>query len=133
MKALHLRHVGHRFALTQVLSGIDLTLLPGESVALVGPSGCGKTTLLNLIAGLLRCTEGYIESDFSSVGYVFQQPRLLPWKSALDNIALGLKARGAAKAQCDQKASELGLALGLNAADLQKFPHALSGLSLIHI
>lgn len=127
MKTLNVHKLGHRFALTEVLAGIDLDLSPGESVALVGPSGCGKTTLLNLIAGLLAHTEGHIENSFASVAYVFQQPRLLPWKSTRDNIALGLKARGMGHAPRSQRASELGLKLGLTEDDLDKFPHALSG------
>jgi len=127
MTTLQLHQVGHRFALTEVLAGVDLALSPGESVALVGPSGCGKTTLLNLIAGLLTCAEGRIENGFASIAYVFQQPRLLPWKSAMDNIALGLKARGVEQAERVRRATELGLALGLHPDDLKKFPHALSG------
>lgn len=127
MKTLNVHKLGHRFALTEVLAGIDLALLPGESVALVGPSGCGKTTLLNLIAGLLPHTEGRIDNGFASVAYVFQQPRLLPWKSARDNIALGLKARGIGRAARWRRAADLGMKLGLTDDDLDKFPHALSG------
>lgn len=127
MKTLQLHQVGHRFALTEVLSSIDLTIAAGESVALVGPSGCGKTTLLNLVAELLTCSDGRIDNGFSSLAYMFQQPRLLPWKSARDNISLGLKARGMGKTERAQRAGTLGLALGLTAHDLDKFPHALSG------
>lgn len=127
MTALHLHQVGHRFALTEVLAGIDLELAAGETVALVGPSGCGKTTLLNLVAGLLVCTEGRIDNRFSSVACMFQQPRLLPWKSAADNIALGLKARGIGRTERMQRAEALGLAMGLSKDDLRKFPHTLSG------
>ncbi len=127
MKTLNVRQVGHRFALTDVLAGIDLALQPGESVALVGPSGCGKTTLLNLIAGLLPLLDGRIENSFGSIAYVFQQPRLLPWKSARANVALGLKARGIGSVERARRADALGLKMGLAAADLDKFPHALSG------
>jgi NitT/TauT family transport system ATP-binding protein len=124
---LQVEGLSHRFALTEVLAGIDLTLPVGESVALVGRSGCGKTTLLNLIAGLARPSAGQIENGFASMAYVFQQPRLLPWKSALDNIALGLKARGAARAEREHKARRWGLRLGLTDGDLSNFPHQLSG------
>lgn len=127
MSALHLQGVGHRFALNEVLAGIDLDLSAGETVALVGPSGCGKTTLLNLVAGLLTGTDGRIDNRFSSVAYMFQQPRLLPWKNARDNIALGLKARGVARAERMRRAGALGVALGLTEDDLGKFSHALSG------
>jgi NitT/TauT family transport system ATP-binding protein len=127
MKTLHVQNLGHRFALTAVLADIGLDLSAGETVALVGPSGCGKTTLLNLIAGLLTHAEGRIDNGFSSVAYVFQQPRLLPWKSARDNIALGLKARGINHAARSQRATELGVKLGLSDEALDQFPHALSG------
>lgn len=119
--------LGHRYTLADVLSSIDLSLGPGESVALVGPSGCGKTTLLNLIAGLERPSTGRIEQGYASMAYVFQQARLLPWKTALDNIALGLKARGLGRAQREHKARRWGLRLGLAEVDLAKFPHQLSG------
>jgi len=96
-------------------------------VALVGPSGCGKTTLLHLCAGLLHVREGSIDNGFSSQAFMFQQPRLLPWKTALDNIALGLAAVGMARAERERRAHELALRLGLSAVDLDRFPHQLSG------
>ncbi|THF64741.1 ATP-binding cassette domain-containing protein [Pseudothauera nasutitermitis] len=121
------RGVGHAYALRTVLEGIDFELPAGRVMALVGPSGCGKTTLLHLVAGLLAVREGRIESNFSTPASVFQQPRLLPWKNALDNIALGLKAAGVARAEREARAAELGVRVGLAADDLQKFPHQLSG------
>ncbi|MDC8757914.1 ABC transporter ATP-binding protein [Janthinobacterium fluminis] len=127
MKKLTVRGLSHHFALTEVLAGVDLDLFPGESVALVGPSGCGKTTLLNLVAGLLPHGAGRIANGYTSVGCVFQQARLLPWKNARDNIALGLKARGVDAAARARRADALGLQLGLDGDDLDKYPHALSG------
>lgn len=127
MKQLTLSGVAHRFALDQVLLGIDLQLAQGESIALVGPSGCGKTTLLNLVAGLLTLTEGRIDNGFVRHAYVFQQPRLLPWKSACDNIALGLKAQRVPADERRARAQALALKLGLESADLDKYPQALSG------
>ena len=124
---LRLAGVGHRYGLTEVLAGIDLALSAGEALALVGPSGCGKTTLLHLVAGLARPQAGRIDNRHAVTACVFQQPRLLPWQSALANIALGLKARGAGRAEREARAAALGMRLGLSGADLAKFPHQLSG------
>src|SRR5690606_10197539 len=90
-RRLEVRGLGHAFALRPVLEEVDLEVGAGEVVALVGPSGCGKTTLLHLCAGLHALRTGRIDSDFERPACVFQQPRLLPWKSAIDNITLGLK------------------------------------------
>lgn len=75
------------------IQDLHLTLRENEFVCLVGPSGCGKTTLLNLIAGLDRNFEGRIEFHLSkppSLGYVFQEPRLLPWRTVRENLELAL-------------------------------------------
>ena len=90
---LHIRHLTHRYALTDVLQNVSLDLHAGETLALVGPSGCGKSTLLHIVAGLLTPAEGEVQSGFRGLGCMFQQPRLMPWKNTLDNIALG-RARG---------------------------------------
>ncbi|AUM01149.1 ABC transporter ATP-binding protein [Rhodocyclaceae bacterium] len=126
-KRLRAEGLGHAYALRTVLAGIDFELPAGQVAALVGPSGCGKTTLLHLVAGLLAVREGRLASDFTAPAAVFQQPRLLPWKRALDNISLGLKARGVARRERERRAFELGLRVGLAADDLEKYPHQLSG------
>jgi NitT/TauT family transport system ATP-binding protein len=117
----------HAFARDEVLSGIHFRVRAGEVVALVGPSGCGKTTLLHLAAGLLTVQEGQVDNGFASTAFMFQQPRLLPWKTALDNVALGLKAAGMKRAERHFRARALALRLGLAHRDLDKFPHQLSG------
>ncbi|HYD75961.1 ABC transporter ATP-binding protein [Ramlibacter sp.] len=124
---LRIRGLSHRYGLTEVLAGIDLDLAPGETLALIGPSGCGKSTLLHLVAGLLVPSEGTLANGFRRIGCMFQQPRLLPWKSTLDNIALGLKARGEARADRRERAAAMARWLGLTDEDMAKFPHALSG------
>lgn len=127
MSVLRIDRVSHRYGMTEVLSDISLDLSAGQTVALVGPSGCGKSTLLHSVAGLLTPSEGRIESSFQRVGVVFQQPRLMPWKRALDNIALGLKAQGVSKRVRYDQTMALAHNLGLESDDMYKYPHELSG------
>ena len=127
MSVLRLSGVAHAYALKAVLQDIDLTLDAGRILALVGPSGCGKTTLLHLCAGLLTRQTGQLENDFARPAMMFQQPRLLPWKTTRDNIALGLKAAGLPRLQCQMRAQAMGQAVGLDDTALDSFPHQLSG------
>jgi ABC-type nitrate/sulfonate/bicarbonate transport system ATPase subunit len=71
-----------------ILADISFALSPGEVAALVGPSGCGKTTLLRIIAGLDREFEGAVTSPTMHLGFVFQEPRLMPWRSVEDNVRI---------------------------------------------
>ncbi|WP_332672912.1 ATP-binding cassette domain-containing protein [Aromatoleum sp.] len=119
--------LGHAYALKTVLDDIDLTLDAGRVMALVGPSGCGKTTLLHLCAGLLPVQRGRLDNGFARPAVMFQQPRLLPWKTARDNIALGLKAAGMALAERNRRSEAIAQAVGLDELALDQFPHALSG------
>lgn len=124
---LELRGVGHAYGPRTVLRDIDMTLEAGRVHALVGPSGCGKTTLLHLCAGLLPCQTGSVTNRFSTRSVMFQQPRLLPWKTVRDNIALGLKARHVSQPERLARAHAIGAVVGLDARVLTHFPHALSG------
>ncbi|MGO1502706.1 MAG: ABC transporter ATP-binding protein [Marinobacter sp.] len=110
----------------KILEAISLCVQPGESVCLVGPSGCGKTSLLRLAAGLVDISGGSVENRFVCTAAVFQEPRLLPWRRMLDNIALGLKARGVPRKERLEKARELAGSVGL-ADQYTLFPHELSG------
>ena len=76
-----------------VLRDCDLRLAPGERLALMGPSGCGKTTLLRVLLSLQRPDSGEVRLRAARVGAVFQEPRLLPWRTALENVNLVLSDR----------------------------------------
>jgi len=127
LSVLQIRDLHHRYGATEVLAGIDLDLHAGEVLALLGPSGCGKSTLLHIVAGLLIPSEASLHSSFNRLSCVFQEPRLMPWKTALDNIALGLKAQRVARVERRTRAAELGARMGLDSEDLDKYPHELSG------
>ncbi len=90
----------------QVLREISFQVAQGEIVSIVGPSGVGKTTILRLIAGLIQPDEGRVEVVDAVQGYVFQEPRLLPWRTALDNVAAPLRAQGCSKRQARSLAAD---------------------------
>ncbi|MCZ2105274.1 MAG: ATP-binding cassette domain-containing protein [Comamonadaceae bacterium] len=125
--ALQVQALSHAFGPRDVLQDIDLRVDAGRTVALVGPSGSGKSTLLHLCAGLLAVREGRVDNGFARTVMLFQQPYLLPWKTVLQNIALGLKARGVARAARRAQARAMGLAMGLDDLALAQFPPQLSG------
>ena len=94
---LHVDRVGRRFANgTVALDDVSLAVGSHDFVALLGPSGCGKSTLLRLIAALDQPDQGRVMWDGAPLplGFVFQEPTLLPWASALDNVRLPLRLRG---------------------------------------
>ncbi|MEU8195854.1 ABC transporter ATP-binding protein [Microbispora amethystogenes] len=105
--AASVRGLTRRFGDRAVLDGLDLTIAPGEFVALLGRSGSGKSTLLRALAGLDEEVDGDIEVD-GSVAVAFQEPRLVPWKRVRDNLTLGLDVPGPA-ARADAALAEVGL------------------------
>ena len=116
-----------------VLKDVRFTMNRNEFVALVGPSGCGKTTLLRLLTGLEQPTRGQvlydgapIRVDNPQVTMVFQNFALLPWLDVLDNISLGLEARGVEKRERHAKAQELIDIVGLGGFE-NAYPRELSG------
>jgi NitT/TauT family transport system ATP-binding protein len=126
-KTLVLEEVSKTFATgTVALTGVDLVVAAGDFVSVVGPSGCGKSTLLRLAAGLEQATEGRIEVEATSTSYVFQEPTLLEWRSALSNVELVGELRGLPKAERRLRAREAFDLVGLTGFEKQ-FPRQLSG------
>jgi NitT/TauT family transport system ATP-binding protein len=117
----------HAYAAEPVLADVSFALPAGRVGAIVGPSGCGKSTLLALVGGLLTPDRGRIAGAFRRPAFVFQDPCLLPWRTARDNIAFGLKALPLGRAERQRRADALREAVGLTAADGDKHPQALSG------
>ena len=114
------------------LDDLSFTVGRGEFVSLVGPSGCGKSTLLRLIAGLIPPTSGEIEVDGARVsqpipvGFVFQAPALLPWRSVLGNVLVSAELAGRRAADYRAKARELLDLVGLSGFE-HSSPNQLSG------
>lgn len=117
---VQLRNVVRQFGRQRVIDGLDLDIAPGEFVALLGASGSGKTTLLRTLAGLDSIDSGDLRVPVARAA-VFQEPRLMPWKSAWKNVILGLRSDDA-KARAEAALTEVGLAHRINA-----FPATLSG------
>src|SRR5437764_12740724 len=91
-----IRGVVKRFARdggSPVIDGVTLGVARGELVAMIGPSGCGKSTLLNIVAGLIEPSEGHVEiaEPGLRIAYVFQRPRLLPWRNVKRNVEFSLE------------------------------------------
>ncbi len=121
---------GHRLV---ALDGLDLTVEPGQIVSLIGPNGSGKSTLLRIVAGLLRPDQGEARLDGKTItgpdpriGLVFQEPRLLPWRSAARNVAYPLELAGWARRDRDRRVAELLELVGLERA-ASVVPAELSG------
>lgn len=127
MNPLGLHRVGHAFLGRTILDGIELSIAPGELVALVGPSGCGKSTLLNIAAGLLAPRQGKVTNRSSRQAVVFQEPRLLPWAKAGDNIAFGLEPLRLSRAETRERVRAAAETVALEGEDLDKYPAQLSG------
>ena len=111
-----------------VIEGVSLEVAAGKFVSLVGPSGSGKSSILRAVNGLLTPRAGHIELNGSreSLGFLFQDDALLPWRTARENVALGLRIRKLPKSKAHAEADAWLTRLGLEGLG-GRFPHELSG------
>src|SRR5258706_6101226 len=136
--AIEFRDVTKRFltpagkAFTAI-HNINMSVAPGEFVAVVGPTGCGKSTTLGLISGLERASEGSVqvmgepvEGIDSRIGYVFQSDAVFPWKNVLNKVSTGPQFLGQSKTEARKKAHEWIARVGLTGFE-DRYPHQLSG------
>jgi NitT/TauT family transport system ATP-binding protein len=117
----------------EAVRSASLSVADGEFVAIVGPTGCGKTTLLNVAAGLFPPSTGRVEIFGSALdglnrqsGYLFQSEALFPWKTTLDNVAIGLETASVARAEARERAQAWLVRVGLGQFG-PRYPHMLSG------
>ncbi len=136
---ISVRNVSKTFAggagRVEALRGIDMSLRPGEFVSIIGPSGCGKSTLLRIIGGLLEPTSGSVHIREESVvqaqankeiGFVFQQPALMPWRNVEENVRLPLQINRSANRNGQASSSEMLELVGLSEF-AEAYPYQLSG------
>lgn len=137
MNFLSIQDIHHTYftksSATTALSNITLNVEKGEFISFLGPSGCGKTTLLSIIAGLIKPTQGTIllenkpvTNDEHQIGYMLQQDYLFPWKTIEENILLGLKLSKQLNNQTKTAALSLLQQIGLTGVEKQ-LPRQLSG------
>ncbi|WP_295145557.1 ABC transporter ATP-binding protein [uncultured Reyranella sp.] len=129
MPLVRVRDVSQVFANgVRALDGASLDIEAGEFLSVLGPSGCGKSTLLRLIAGLAVPTAGTIDwpQGRPDLGFVFQEPTLMPWTTALANVALPLKLRGVVRSEREARAADALAGVGLVGFE-KSYPRELSG------
>lgn len=124
--ALRFQGVGKAFAGRAVLPPLNLVLEHGDFLVVTGPSGIGKSTLLRIAAGLERPSRGRVVRNARRVGFVFQEHRLLPWCTALQNVILPQQAVGIGDGEAGERATELLGEMGLGDF-LSAYPGRMSG------
>ncbi len=131
--AVAVRSISQRFGTYTALDNLTFDISRGRFVSIVGPSGCGKSTLLHVVAGLLAPSDGRVEifgQPLTGINrrasYMFQQDALLPWKTVVGNIQLGLTLRGHDRREATERAKAWVERVGLHGFG-QHYPHQLSG------
>ena len=119
---IRLQNITVSYGEQTVLKNMDLTVPTGGRIALMGPSGCGKTTLLRLIAGLVKPTEGALHVQTDRIAFLFQDPRLLSGRTAAENVNAVLSDRQKTMPEALKWLSAVGLSEAAG-----KYPHELSG------
>ncbi len=109
-----------------VLNKMSLAVRKNEVAGLLGRSGCGKSTVLKLVAGLLHPDSGSVKVGSRKIGYIFQEHRLIPWKTALENVCFSLKASGCSTEESQEKAVKFIKKMGLAGFE-DHYPAQLSG------
>lgn len=127
MIPLRLDRITHAYFGRTVLDSVSLAISAGEIAALVGPSGCGKSTLVHIAAGLIEPQQGRIVRTYREHGMIFQEPRLLPWATAGENIAYPLRLGGVSRTERALRAEAAANTVSLDVRDLDKYPIELSG------
>lgn len=110
-----------------VFSGLSMNIAPGSKVALLGQSGLGKSSILKLVSNIYQPTTGSVINQAKSIGYVFQEPRLLPWLTVYQNIWQVMKAKGFEEHFSKQRIERLLAQVGLEHDCYSLYPHELSG------
>ena len=125
---LRIRGLSVGFGGPPIIEGIDLDVGAGQFISLIGPSGSGKTSILRVVTGLLEPLQGAVDLGVAlpDVGFLFQDDALLPWRTARQNVALGLRIRDVPPADADARADHWLATLGL-AGYGDRFPAQLSG------
>lgn len=110
-----------------VLNGLSLDVKRGELLVVLGPSGCGKSTLLKLIAAIIAPHSGKVDRHFRRIALIYQEPRLLPWRTAFGNVVIGLLQLGLEQNQQNERVGTLLGRCGLDPVDWHRYPAELSG------
>ncbi len=127
MSMLRFEGVGFDYDGVPALEGVDFEAPRGKLTAIMGPSGCGKSTLIALAAGLLVPQRGRVIRESDRLAVAFQDPALLPWKTACDNVGFALLAEAASRAARRARARTSLAEVGLAPEATDKYPRQLSG------